>query len=69
MDLSNPTDLLLPDILVALDVPDRSDEMHFVPSGEGKAPDVLFEFLSRESLRADRVVKPFLKRTSALPST
>jgi Uma2 family endonuclease len=58
MNPANPAELLLPDILVALDVPDRSDETHFVPSVEGKAPDLLIEFLSKDSLRADRFIKP-----------
>jgi Uma2 family endonuclease len=58
MDPANPQDLLMPDILVALGVADRSNESHFVPADEGKAPDMLMEFLSQESLRADRTVKP-----------
>jgi Uma2 family endonuclease len=58
MDPANPRDLLLPDILVALGVADRSDESHYVPSDEGKAPDLLIEFLSQDSLKADRSVKP-----------
>lgn len=52
MDPADPRDKLLPDLVVALGVPDalRGD---YDPVVEGKPPDLLAEFLSRESLAAD----------------
>lgn len=56
MDPANPADKLLPDLVVALGVPDalRGD---YDPVAEGKPPDLLAEFLSKESLAADMAGK------------
>jgi len=56
MDPSNPRDKLLPDLLVARNVP-QANRMEYDPVVEGKPPDLLAEFLSDSSLRADLVEK------------
>jgi hypothetical protein len=52
MDPANPTDKLAPDLVIALGVPDRL-RGEYDPVVEGKAPDLLAEYLSKDSLAAD----------------
>ncbi len=59
MDPANPRDRLLPDLLVALDVPAaRRDPDEFIPREVGKPPDLLGEILSPSSEVADEEGKP-----------
>ncbi len=55
---ANPNDRLPADIHVALGIPDRKEKDVYIPSEEGKAPDLIAEFLSKESRTSDRRVKP-----------
>jgi Uma2 family endonuclease len=52
MDPANQADKLLPDLLVALGVPDRNRE-EYNPLIEGKPPDLLAELLSKDTRRID----------------
>jgi len=56
MDPRNPRDKLLPDLLVSLGVP-QANRIEYDPLAEGKPPDLLGEFLSGSSLKADLVYK------------
>ncbi len=56
MNPRNPRDKLLPDLLVSRGVP-QANRMEYDPVVEGKPPDLLGEFLSISSLRADLVHK------------
>lgn len=59
MDPNDHDDRLLPDLLVALDVPaERRDPDEYAPWVVGKPPDVLGELLSPSSKRADLEEKP-----------
>ena len=65
MDPNDPSDRLLPDLLLARDLQDREwDNDEYLPWVVGKAPEVLAEFLSPSSVSADLVGKP--KRYGAL---
>jgi len=52
MDPTNRSDQLLPDLLVALGVPDYNRE-EYDPVVEGKSPDLLAELLSKDTRRVD----------------
>ena len=59
MDPADPADRLLPDILIALHVQAQQWNVNeYLPWEVGKAPEVLGEFLSPTSVRADKVEKP-----------
>ena len=59
MDPRNPTDRLLPDLLIALDLPPEiRDPDEYDPQQMGKAPDLLAEYLSPSSVKADIEDKP-----------
>lgn len=59
MDPSNPKDRLLPDLLIALDLPpERRDPDEYDPEIVGRPPDLLAEYLSPSSTTADKRDKP-----------
>ena len=65
MDRANDRDKLLPDLLIALGVQERQWNVdEYLPWEVGKPPEVLAEFLSSSSIKADTVEKP--KRYGAL---
>jgi len=56
MDPANPSDRLQPDLLVSLGVP-QEPRGEYLPSLEGKPPDLLAEYLSPSSVEADLHLK------------
>jgi len=56
MDPANPSDRLQPDLLVSLGVP-QEPRGEYLPSLEGKPPDLLAEYLSQSSVEADLHLK------------
>ncbi len=56
MDPANPRDRLQPDLLVSLGVP-QEPRGEYIPSLEGKPPDLLAEYLSPSSVEADLHLK------------
>ena len=59
MDPANDRDKLLPDLLIAMGVQNRQWNVdEYLPWEVGKPPEILAEFLSPSSIKADTVEKP-----------